>query len=117
MGKPAATDRRCLPSLNHSFTLDSIAHCHSAAQAHWLKTRIAARLAQCHLELHPDKTHIVYCKDADRRGSAPRDSFDFLGYVRHEVAYTAVMTQKGGHNLVSCHQYPTQTCGWSNPAV
>ena len=58
---------------------DIIAHCHSAVQAHWLKARIAARLAQCHLELHPDKTHIVYGKDADRRGSAPHDSFDFLG--------------------------------------
>jgi plasmid maintenance system killer protein len=43
--------------------------------------------------------------------------FNFHGLVRHEVAYTAVMTPKGGHNLVCCHQYPTQTCGWSNPAV
>ena len=42
---------------------------------------------------------------------------DYDGFVRHEVAYTAVMTPKGGHNLVCCHQYPTQTCGWSNPAV
>ena len=41
----------------------------------------------------------------------------YLGFVRHEVAYTAVMTEKGGHNLVCCHQYPTQACGWSNPAV
>jgi hypothetical protein len=24
MGKPAATDRRCLTSLNHSFTLDLV---------------------------------------------------------------------------------------------
>ena len=22
-----------------------------------------------------------------------------------------------GHDLVFCHQYSTQTCGWSNPAV
>jgi hypothetical protein len=42
---------------------------------------------------------------------------EFNGFVRHEVAYTAVMTPKGGHNLVCCHQYPTQTCGWSNPTV
>jgi len=41
----------------------------------------------------------------------------FSRYVRHEVAYTSVMTPKGGHNLVCCHQYPIQTCGWSNPAV
>jgi RNA-directed DNA polymerase len=60
---------------------DIIAHCTSEAQARWLHTRIATRLAQCHLELHPDKTHIVYCKDADRRGSFSHDSFDFLGYT------------------------------------
>jgi hypothetical protein len=54
-----------------------------------------------------------------RLTSAAADTLrlDYAGFVRHEVAYTAVMTQKGGHNLVCCHQYPTQTCGWSNPAV
>lgn len=39
------------------------------------------RLAQCGLELHPQKTRIVYCKDADRRGDYPETSFDFLGYT------------------------------------
>jgi len=60
---------------------DIIAHCQSEAQARWLQARIATRLAQCHLELHPTKTHIVYCKDADRRGSFPQERFDFLGYT------------------------------------
>jgi len=60
---------------------DIIAHCQSEAQARWLQARITARLAQCQLELHPDKTHIVYCKDADRRGPFSHDSFDFLGYT------------------------------------
>ena len=81
MGKPAATDRRRLKSLSHSFTLDIIAHCQSAAQARWLHARIATRLAQGHLELHPDKTHMVYGKDADRRGTSPQERFDFLGYT------------------------------------
>jgi RNA-directed DNA polymerase len=58
---------------------DSIAHGQRAAPAHWLTARSAARLAQGHLECHPEKTRIVYGQDADRRGSAPRDSFDFLG--------------------------------------
>jgi RNA-directed DNA polymerase len=58
---------------------DSIAHCQSAAPAHWLKARLAARWAPCHRELHPEQTRIVYGKDADRRGTAPHDSFDFLG--------------------------------------
>lgn len=60
---------------------DIIAHCQSEAQARWLHARIATRLAQCHLELHPDKTHMVYCKDADRRGTSPQERFDFLGYT------------------------------------
>jgi RNA-directed DNA polymerase len=80
MGKPTATERPCLRSLSHSFTLDSIVPCQSEAHARWLPARITARLAQCHLELHPDKTPIVYCKDADRRGPFTHTSFDFLGY-------------------------------------
>ena len=31
--------------------------------------------------LHPDKTKIVYCKDANRRGDFPNISFDFLGFA------------------------------------
>ena len=41
---------------------------------------IAARLAQVGLELHPDKTRLVYCKDADRRDDHEVTSFVFLGY-------------------------------------
>ena len=33
------------------------------------------------LELHPDKTRIVYCKDANRRGSHEHESFTFLGFT------------------------------------
>ena len=36
---------------------------------------------QCRLELHPEKTKIVYCKDDDRRGTSPHEKFDFLGYT------------------------------------
>ncbi|MET9031202.1 hypothetical protein ABZW96_37330 [Nocardia sp. NPDC004168] len=32
------------------------------------------------LDLHPDKTRIVYCKDADRRDDHESTSFVFLGY-------------------------------------
>ena len=34
--------------------------------------------------MHPDKTKIVYCKDANRRGDAEHTSFDFLGYTFRE---------------------------------
>ena len=40
-----------------------------------------ARLQECGLEMHPDKTKIVYCKDEDRKGEHPVTSFDFLGYT------------------------------------
>jgi hypothetical protein len=43
--------------------------------------------------------------------------FDFLGFVRHEGADTAVMSERSGHTLVFCHQYPPKTGGWSNLAV
>jgi hypothetical protein len=35
----------------------------------------------CGLELHPEKTKIVYCKDEDRRRTYPNEKFDFLGYT------------------------------------
>lgn len=36
---------------------------------------------ECGLELHPNKTKIVYCKDWKRKGEYPNTSFDFLGYT------------------------------------
>ena len=42
---------------------------------------IRERLAACGLQLHPDKTRIVYCKDSDRSDSHEHESFDFLGYT------------------------------------
>ena len=58
---------------------DLIAQCQSEVPARWLQARIATRLAQCHLELHPTQTHSVSGKDADRRGTFPQERFDFLG--------------------------------------
>ena len=42
---------------------------------------IRIRLKECGLELHPEKTKIVYCKDVDRKGSYEHESFNFLGYT------------------------------------
>jgi RNA-directed DNA polymerase len=42
--------------------------------------RACHRFAACKLVLHPEKTRIVYCKDANRRGDFPNQSFDFLGF-------------------------------------
>jgi RNA-directed DNA polymerase len=46
-----------------------------------LKEALVARFAECGLELHPDKTRIVSCKDAERRGKYAHTKFDFLGYT------------------------------------
>ena len=59
---------------------DAVVHCASEKQARHLRAAIAARLAEVGLELHPGKTRIVYCKDADRRGDHEVTSFTFLGY-------------------------------------
>jgi RNA-directed DNA polymerase len=59
---------------------DVVVHCASERQARQLREAIAGRLAQVGLELHPDKTRIVYCKDEDRTGSHEHIKFTFLGY-------------------------------------
>jgi len=59
---------------------DAVVHCNSEAQAKELKAEIAKRMVQCGLELHPDKTKIVYCQDANRSEEHELHSFDFLGF-------------------------------------
>jgi hypothetical protein len=56
-------------------------HCSSLEQAQAVLAAIRERMAEVGLELHPDKTRIVYCKDGTRRGSFEHTSFDFLGYT------------------------------------
>ena len=60
---------------------DGVVHCKTEAEANNLRKAISERLAQCKLELHPEKTKIVYCKDDDRRKSHINEKFDFLGYT------------------------------------
>ena len=60
---------------------DVVCHCRSQSQAEALIGALGLRFAQCGLELHPLKTRVVYCKDADRRGNYANTSFDFLGYT------------------------------------
>jgi RNA-directed DNA polymerase len=60
---------------------DCVAHCDTEDQARALRAAIANRLRAVGLELHPEKTKVVYCKDGRRRGNAEHTSFDFLGYT------------------------------------
>jgi RNA-directed DNA polymerase len=60
---------------------DIVAHCDSEDRARLLRAAIATRLGALGLELHPDKTKVVFCQDANRPGRSEHTSFDFLGYT------------------------------------
>jgi hypothetical protein len=60
---------------------DAVVHCVSKAQAIMVAKAIGNRMVEVGLRLHPDKTKIVYCKDANRRGEHEHTAFTFLGYT------------------------------------
>lgn len=60
---------------------DAVAHCKTKHEAINLLRKLEQRFKQCGLELHPEKTQIVYCKDDNRRESYTVTKFDFLGYT------------------------------------
>jgi group II intron reverse transcriptase/maturase len=60
---------------------DVVIHCVSQQQAGFVLEAVRRRLKDCKLELHPEKTRIVYCKDDRRRGGFSAHKFDFLGYT------------------------------------
>ena len=71
---------------------DVVVHCTSRRQAECVLARIATRMREVGLRLHPDKTRIVYCKDGRRRAEHEHTSFTFLGYAfraRGRAARTA----------------------------
>ena len=63
------------------YTDDVVICCDTEQQARQLWAGLVERLGSLGLELHPDKTKIVYCKDTKRRDEAEHTSFDFLGYT------------------------------------
>jgi len=60
---------------------DAVIHCQSEAQARLVLRKLEERLRACGLELHPEKTRIVYCHDVNRQGTYPTIHFTFLGYT------------------------------------
>ena len=58
---------------------DAIIHCNTEKQAGLILRKLNERIEECKLELHPQKTKIVYCKD--RTKDFPNTEFDFLGYT------------------------------------
>ena len=59
----------------------SVVHCVSRRQAEAVLAGITERMAEVGLRLHPDKTHIVYCRDGRRRREHEHTSFTFLGFA------------------------------------
>lgn len=59
---------------------DGLVHCKTENEAKQMLVELQNRFKECGLELHPDKTKIVYCKDRSRRKEYPNDRFEFLGY-------------------------------------
>lgn len=78
---------------------DGVVHCVSESQARRLRAAIANRMREVGLQLHPDKTKIVYCKDGNRPLSYEHTSFTFLGFTfrarkaidRNGVRFTAFL--------------------------
>jgi len=60
---------------------DGVIHCKSEAQARLVVRMLGERLRACRLELHPEKTRIVYCHDVNRQCGYPTVQFTFLGYT------------------------------------
>ena len=60
---------------------DGVIHCRSEVQARLVLRKLGNRLRECGLELHPEKTKIVYCRDVNRTCDYPSIQFTFLGYT------------------------------------
>ena len=60
---------------------DEIIHCRTQEEAKAVKEAIGSRLKECGLELHPEKTKIVYCKQSGRKENVTEIKFDFLGFT------------------------------------
>jgi RNA-directed DNA polymerase len=60
---------------------DSVIHCQNKLKADKVLKELEARLQECGLEMHPEKTKIVYCKDSNRNERQPYSEFDFLGFT------------------------------------
>ena len=63
------------------FADDVVVHCVTERRARQVREAIGRRMVDIGLELHPDKTRIVYCKDSNRRQDSEVVAFTFCGYT------------------------------------
>ncbi len=60
---------------------DILVHCRTQEEAERVRQAVQERLTRCKLEVHPEKTKLVYCKDSHRRETHTIEWFDFLGFT------------------------------------
>ena len=60
---------------------DGVLHCKNKVQGELVKQKLGERFRECGLELHPDKTQIVYCRDSNRKEKYLVNQFTFLGFT------------------------------------
>lgn len=60
---------------------DGVVHCRTEQEAKYLLQRLSDRLKECGLEIHSEKSKIVYCKNDESQKYRENNSFDFLGYT------------------------------------
>lgn len=89
---------------------DAVIHCKTEEEAKNVLKSLSERMNECKLELHPSKTKIVYCKDADRKEDHENIAFDFLGYTfrprlsknrwgKHFVNFTPAISNKSKKSI------------------
>jgi RNA-directed DNA polymerase len=79
-----------------------VVHCVTERQAHQVCQAIGRRFAAIGLQLHPDKTRIVYCKDDRRRLGYDQVTFTFCGYAfRPRQTFVQGNLERG-----FCRQWP-----------
>lgn len=62
---------------------DGVIHCQTKEEAGRILEKLKERMKDCKLEIHPEKTRIVYCRSDrnNREDKQEHESFDFLGYT------------------------------------
>ena len=110
---------------------DIVIHCSSKKEAERLLEELKARMQQYKLELHPDKTKIVYCQNYMRNEKHENNSFTFLSYSfqpgtikdkfgrkKRLVVFNAAISQKAKTSIreklrgVLRTQWSNQTLEW-----
>jgi RNA-directed DNA polymerase len=77
---------------------DIVCHCRTEEQAEKLRSELEHRLAACGLDLHPEKTRIVYCKDDDRGGNYPNEKFESR-WGKFFVSFSPAVSTKAANKL------------------